>query len=79
VRNASTRTTPIPALSREHQDPLAIMLTREGELGKFLHLDFAALLKTTPSIYALLETLLSYSRGIRLELSVPQPWLFVST
>jgi hypothetical protein len=31
------------------------MLTREAELGKFLHLDFAVLLRTTPSIYALLE------------------------
>jgi hypothetical protein len=38
-------------------DPLAIMLTREAELGKFLHLDFVVLLRTTPSIYALLGML----------------------
>ena len=68
----------LPALFRERQDPLAVMLTREAEPGKFLHLDFAVLLRTTPSIYALLETLLSYSHWIRLELPAPRPWLFVS-
>jgi len=32
------------------------------DLGKFLHLDFAALLRTTPSIFALLGTLKGVTR-----------------
>jgi len=49
----------IPILFGERQDPLAVMLAkRETEPEKFLSLDFAVLLRTTPSIYALLETFL---------------------
>jgi hypothetical protein len=47
----------VPALFRERRDPLAVMLTREAELGEFLHLDFAVLLRMTSSINALLGTL----------------------